>query len=145
MRDLVADLQIYSRLVGIQLRAQAQYKVSLTIDIATFLAVTLLEFCVLLIQFGAFPTLLGWHVGEVALLYGVVSLGLGIAEMVAAGMDNFQETIRRGEFDRVLLRPVGPLWQVAGSDFRLRRLGRIPTGLFGAALLFLALVAAVGA
>ncbi len=126
--NLGADLQLYARLVALQIRAQAQYRVSLSVDVVTFLAVTCMEFCVLLIQFGAFPTLLGWRVGEVALLYGVVSIGLGVAEMVGAGIDAFPETIRRGEFDRVLLRPVGPLWQVAGSDFRLRRLGRIVQG-----------------
>lgn len=131
---LGVDLRLYARLVAMQVRAQAQYKASLAIDIGTFLAVTSLEFCVVLIQFGKFPTLLGWRVGEVALLYGLVSFSLGVAEMVGAGIDGFQDTIRRGEFDRVLLRPVGPLAQVAGSDFRLRRLGRIVQGALSCAV-----------
>jgi ABC-2 type transport system permease protein len=64
----------------------------------------------------------------------VTSLSFGVAEMVGAGIDAFDETIRKGEFDRLLLRPVSPLMQVLGSDFRLRRLGRLTQGLIGVAI-----------
>jgi len=43
------DLRLYHRLIGMQLRAQAQYKASLIIDIGTYFAVTGLEFVALLI------------------------------------------------------------------------------------------------
>ncbi|HEX8034611.1 MAG TPA: ABC-2 family transporter protein [Ktedonobacterales bacterium] len=113
-----------------QLRAQAQYKLSLTIDIGTNLLVTSMEFATVVIVFGPFPTLLGWRVGEVVLLYGMSSVSFGLAELIGAGIDAFPEMIRRGDFDRVLLRPVSVLLQVVGSDFRLRRLGRISQGFF---------------
>lgn len=128
------DLRLYHRLIGMQLRAQAQYKASLIIDIGTYFAVTGLEFVALLIVYGPFPTLLGWKVGEVALLYGLTSIGFGLAETIGAGIDGFADTIRRGEFDRVLLRPVGAFMQVIGSDFRLRRLGRLTQGAIALAL-----------
>ena len=54
--------------------------------------------------------------------------------MAGAGVENFAETIRHGEFDRVLLRPVNVVIQVIGSDFRLRRLGRMFQGLLGFAV-----------
>jgi ABC-2 type transport system permease protein len=44
--------------------------------------------------------------------------------------------ISRGDFDRILLRPVGAFLQVIGSDFRLRRLGRITQGILGFVLAF---------
>jgi ABC-2 type transport system permease protein len=125
------DLRLYLRLIVMQVRSQAQYRASLAIDIGTYLAVTGLEFTVVFIVFGRFPTLLGWRLGEVALLYSFTSLAFGTAELIGAGIDNFSETIRRGEFDRVLLRPVGVFTQVLGSDFRLRRLGRLTQGAIG--------------
>lgn len=128
LAGLVSDLRLYRRFIGMQLRAQAQYRLSLAIDIGTYLLVTGLEFTMVFIIFGQFPSLVGWHVGEVGLLYAVMSVGFGFAEMLGAGMDQFDETIRRGDFDRVLLRPVGTFLQVAGSDFRLRRLGRLTQG-----------------
>lgn len=63
------------------------------------------------------------------MLYAITSMSFGLAELFGAGIDAFDETIRRGEFDRVLLRPVGPFMQVVSSEFRLRRLGRITQGL----------------
>lgn len=134
LNGLVSDLGLYWRLIRMQLRAQAQYKLNLLIDIVTNLLVTATEFLAVVIVFGPFPTLLGWHAGEVVLLYGMASVSFGLAELIGAGIDAFPEMIRRGEFDRVLLRPAGVLLQVVGSDFRLRRLGRIAQGIFALGL-----------
>jgi ABC-2 type transport system permease protein len=76
-----------------------------------------------------FPTLLGWRVGEVAMLSAVASIGFGLAELFGGGIDNFDTLIRQGDFDRVLLRPVTALVQVSTTQFRLRRLGRITQGI----------------
>jgi ABC-2 type transport system permease protein len=122
------DARLYLRLIGMQMQAQVQYKVNLLLDIVTYLLTTALEFTGVLLFFGPFPTLLGWHIGDVVLLTAIMSISFGLAEMIGAGIDNFSETIRRGDFDRVLLRPVGVFTQVIGSDFRLRRLGRLTQG-----------------
>ncbi len=127
----LSDMRLYRLLIAMQIKAQLQYKVNLVIDILTSLAVTCLEFGALLLFFIPFPTLLGWHMGEVALLAAIIAIGFGLAELVGAGVDNFPFTIRKGEFDRVLLRPVGAFMQVVGSDFLLRRFGRITQGLLG--------------
>jgi len=128
-RAVLYDLLLYRRLIALQIRAQLRYKINVFVDICTYLAVTGLEFGALLLFFGPFPSLLGWKIGEVALLAAIMSISFGLAELTGAGIDNFADTIRRGEFDRVLLRPVGAFTQVIGSDFRLRRFGRITQGI----------------
>ncbi len=128
MKSIFNDAALYRRLIAMQIRSQLQYKMNVLIDIVSYFAVTSGEFLAIVLYFGPFPTLLGWKVGEVALLCGVMSISFGFAEMLGAGIDNFADTIRLGEFDRVLLRPVGAFTQVIGSDFRLRRLGRISEG-----------------
>jgi ABC-2 type transport system permease protein len=133
LADTLGDIGLYRRLIEMQLRTQLQYKVNLVVDVGTYFLVTALEYMVIFLYFGRFPTLLGWRVGEVALLGAVVSFTFGIAELCGGGIDNFSAIVRLGEFDRVLLRPVGALAQVASSEFRLRRLGRLTQG----ALLFL--------
>ena len=130
-RAIGDDIRLYWYLIGIQLRVQLQYKANLFIDIGTYFLTTGLEFLGVLVIFGPFPTLLGWRVGEVVLLTAVMSISFGLAEMLGAGVDNFPTIIRLGEFDRLLLRPVGALIQVVGSDFRLRRLGRMTQGGIG--------------
>lgn len=136
---LFPELRLYARLVMMQLRAQMQYKIDLIIDVLTYFLVTALEFVTILLYFVPFPTLLGWHVGEVALLSSVASLGFGLAELFGGGIDNFDTIIRLGDFDRVLLRPVTALIQVSTTQFRLRRLGRITQGMgaFIVAMVFL--------
>lgn len=131
LQAFVNDLNLYSRLVMMQIRAQLQYKLNLVLDIFTYLGVTAIELLSVLLYFGVFPTLLGWHIGEVALLASIMSFCFGLAEMIGSGIDGFSETIKQGEFDRVLLRPVGTFMQIIGSDFRLRRLGRMTQGLIG--------------
>jgi ABC-2 type transport system permease protein len=128
LNNLLSDLRLYRRLIGMQLRIQAQYKFNLAVDIGTYLFVTTMEFFVVFFYFGSFKSILGWKIGEIALLTATASFGFGLAEMIGAGIDSFDMTIRRGEFDRLLLRPVSAFIQVIGSDFRLRRLGRLTQG-----------------
>ena len=134
--DVVADVRLYCHLLGMQLRSQLQYKVNMAVDVTTYFLVTALEYAVVFLFFSTFPTLLGWTVGEVALLGAVVSFTFGLAELFGGGIENFSETVRRGEFDRALLRPISALAQVASSEFRVRRLGRLTQGalMFGLAL-----------
>lgn len=134
MDAILSDLQLYRRLVVMQVRAQLQYKANVVVDVLTYFGVTSLEFLTMLIYFVQFPSMLGWHMGEVALLAAVTSFSFGLAELFGAGIDVFDETIRSGDFDRVLLRPLSALVLVASTEFRLRRLGRMTEG----ALAFLA-------
>jgi ABC-2 type transport system permease protein len=125
MLNILLDMRLYAHLVKMQIRAQAQYKVDLVLDVLSYFLVTAMEFVAFLCYFVPFPTMLGWHVGEVSLLVAVASLGFGLGELFGGGFDNFNVVIRQGEFDRVLLRPVTGLIQVATTQFRLRRLGRM--------------------
>jgi ABC-2 type transport system permease protein len=129
LQNFVSDLRLYQRLIALQIRAQLQYKINLTFEIISTLGVMCLEFVALLLFFIPFPTLMGWKVGEVALQAAIIAIGFGLADMVGSGLDEFSWLVRRGEFDRVLLRPAGALIQVMGYEFLLRRLGRIIQGL----------------
>jgi ABC-2 type transport system permease protein len=134
LADFSADIALYRRFVAARVRAQMQYRASFLIMVSITALGLATEFLAILILFQRFDSLAGWSVGEVALLYGVASVSFGLAEMVGAGFDIFPNAIRRGEFDQVLLRPAGVFTQVLGSDFQLRRLGRIAQGL--AAIIF---------
>jgi len=78
-----------------------------------------------------FTSLAGWTGPEVALLFGLGTAGQGLGQALAKPLDagEFAETVRRGHFDQVLLRPVGPLPWLLASALDLRYLGRVLTGL----------------
>ena len=121
-------LRVYLWLVGAQVRAQLQYRASFMLQIvATFISL-FSEFVAILILFNTFPDLGGWRVGEIALLYGLVSIALGLVDMFASGFERVSALVKAGEFDRLLTRPVSPFLQVLASEIQLRRLGRIAQG-----------------
>jgi ABC-2 type transport system permease protein len=78
----------------------------------------------------------GWKLWEVAFLYGMVETAFGTMDMLFSGFDPtfFGNRVRLGTFDQMLLKPVNIYLQVFGSEFVLRRLGRILQGLVVLAL-----------
>jgi ABC-2 type transport system permease protein len=131
-------LNIYRRLIGMQMRAQLQYRVAFVLEVVAA-AVTLgTYFAALALVLERFGGLGGWGLGEVALLWGMVELAFGTMDLLFGGFDpgSFGQRVRRGSFDQLLLRPLSITLQVLGSEFILRRVGRMAQGL---AILLLAL------
>jgi len=89
-----------------------------------------------LILLNSFDTLGGWQVGEITFVYGLGSLSFGMAQTLSTGLSGFSRLVRFGEFDRMLVRPVGTLIQVLTSDIQLRPLGRVLQGLLALGLAF---------
>jgi len=121
----VEPVSLYMRLVGAQLRAQMQYKVSFALSLIGSALACVTEFGAMLVLFNRIPLLAGWTLSEVALLYGLSGTCFAVAEIFAAALDNFQVHIVLGTFDRIMVRPRGALFQVLSEDFALRRLGRV--------------------
>ncbi len=118
-------LGLYFRLIGSRVRSQLQYRVSFLLELAGFALITGLEFLVIVIIVDRFGAVQGWGLAEMALLYGLTSCALSLAEMVGRGFDApFERMIQQGAFDGVLTRPLGAFFQVLTADFQLRRLGR---------------------
>lgn len=121
-------MQLYLHYVSISIRSQMQYRASfLMIGIAQLLA-TGAEFLAIWALFARFGSLRGWSLAEIALLYGIISVGFALAEGVLRGFDTFSAMVRTGDFDRLLLRPRSTAFQVAAQEVRLDRFGRLLQG-----------------
>ena len=123
-------INLYRRLIGVQIRSQMQYRFSFFMELAGTALITLLEYAALALVFARFETLKGWTLGQVAFLYGLAELSFGIMDLVFSGFDPglFGWQVRRGRLDQLLLRPVNITLQVLGSEFMLRRIGKIVVG-----------------
>jgi ABC-2 type transport system permease protein len=123
-------LRLYRRLIGVQIRSQAQYRLNLYVDILATAFVTATVFISLAFIFERFGNIAGWTLAEVAFLYGMVETAFGVMDMLFSGFDpqNFGRQIRLGRLDQLLLRPVNITLQVLSSEFIIRRLGRIFQG-----------------
>jgi ABC-2 type transport system permease protein len=123
-------LDIYRRLVSVQIRSQLQYRINFLIDMLATALITATVFISLAFVFQRFGNIAGWSLAEIAFLYGFVEAAFGVMDMVFSGFDpqNFGRQTRLGRFDQLLLRPVNITIQVVGSEFILRRLGRVFQG-----------------
>ena len=130
----MASASIGLRLIGGQIRSQVQYRASFLLATTGSFLSTFVEVLAILILFSQFHTLAGWTVAQVALLYGLVAVAWGVVDMIGGGFENLSTLIRRGEFDRFLLRPVPAPLQVVAFDFQLRRIGRVSDGLLALGL-----------
>jgi ABC-2 type transport system permease protein len=131
-------LGLYRRLITANIRSQMSYRASFWLEsLASFIA-AVTAFLTLALILERFNTIAGWTLWEVAFLYGMVESAFGVMDMLFSGFDpqNFGVQVRLGRFDQLLLRPASITLQVLGSEFVLRRLGRIAQGLLVLGLAF---------
>jgi ABC-type uncharacterized transport system, permease component len=109
------------------------YAISIKLEIAAQLEYSSYMFCWLLMipiqGFSGFyvlktiltriDTLNGWNLGQVAFLFGLALLSHGFQDMLFIQTRGMEYGILNGEFDRMLLRPMGAFYQFCISSFNL--------------------------
>ena len=113
---------------GASIRCQMQYRVSFVLGAMGQFLATGIDFVGLWALFDRFENLRGWTLPEVALFYGVAHVSFALADMLGSGFDEAGHLIRKGELDRLLLRPRSTILQLLGYRLTLRRMGRMSQG-----------------
>ena len=116
IRDLP---ELYLRLVAARIRAQLQYRASFAMETFGTLLVSFIDFVAILVIFANVPQLGSWSMPEVALLYGISGLAFAITDLILGHLDDFPRLVRDGNFDLLLVRPRGTLFQILTGDFQL--------------------------
>jgi ABC-2 type transport system permease protein len=125
---VVEPILVWRRLVGAQIRSQYQYRLSFGLDLAGNFLISFIDFLAVLVIFHNVLRLGEWNVHEVAFLYAMSSISFALTDLLVGHFDQFPQKIRDGSFDILLIRPRGTLFQVIGSDFQMRRLGKAIQG-----------------
>ena len=73
---------------------------------------------------GNFGNIEGYTFNNVLICFVVSFVGYSIAECFFRGFDKFEDMISNGEFDRILTRPEGLIFQVLASKIEFERIGR---------------------
>lgn len=128
---MLHSFDLYRRLIGVQIRSQMHYRSGIVLEMIGIALSTILGFLTLALIFQRFGSIAGWSLAEVAFLYSLVEAAFGLMDLIFSGFDpqNFGRQVRLGRFDQIMLRPVSLTLQVLGSEFVLRRIGRISQGL----------------
>ena len=120
---------LFWRLVFVSIRSQMQYPASFLMLLLSHFLSTFVDILGIWVLFDRFNVIKGWTLFEVGLVYGVVQMGFALAESLARGFDTFSQMVKQGDFDRVLLRPLSPLFQIAVREVQFLRMGRFFQGL----------------
>lgn len=120
---------VHLRIIGSRIRSQFAYPASFALDVAAQFIGQGIELVAILVLFTQVSALGGFSAGEVLLIYGLAATAFGLADLAVGQVEELPQYIRTGEFDVMLLRPLGSLAQLLSADVALKRLGRVAAGL----------------
>lgn len=120
---------LYFKYVRMVIRSHFQYRLSMCLNVIGQFFVSFFAFAGMWLLFERFGSIGGWTFGEAALCYAVAQTAFAVTECFARGFDLFQNFIRTGSFDRIMLRPQSVILQVLGSNFEISRIGRLAQSL----------------
>jgi ABC-2 type transport system permease protein len=131
--SLVRHIRLAALYAAQMVKTRLQYRGDFLIGSLASLLTRASGLAVVGIIFSNVPVLADWSRAEVFFIYGFAVLVQALFEAVADGFYWFSDRyLIRGEFDRVLLRPLDPLFQVLLENFNLEW---IPDAALGTVLL----------
>lgn len=116
---------LYLKSLLIHLKGQMQYKASFFFLLTGQFLTAFSAFLVIYVLMQRFHTVKGFTYPQVLLCFSVVLLAFSLAECFFRGFDTFSGIIGNGQFDRILVRPRGAVYQVLCARIELTRLGRL--------------------
>jgi ABC-2 type transport system permease protein len=115
--------------LGQYAKMRMSYKADFIIALVASLLAAVAGYGFVLVLFTRIPHLQGWSFEEILFIYGFSLIPMGLFNVVSLNLYEFGDAyIVEGKFDRVLLRPLHPLFQVLFENFRLESAQEILLG-----------------
>ena len=116
--------------VAQELKRMMEYKGDFLTGIAGFLLNKFFNLMFLWIIFANIPNLMGWTIEQIVFIYGFSLIPKGIDHLL---FDNLWSigyfTVRKGDFDKYLTRPINPLFHVMVEKLQIDALGELIMGI----------------
>jgi ABC-2 type transport system permease protein len=111
-------LRLYGAFLALQWRTMLAYRTNFLIGAASTIAMQSGALLTIWVVMRQIPSLHGWTLHEVLLLYGLINLALSFGHMFADNLWTVgREYIQPGGFDRFLVRPINPLFHLLADRF----------------------------
>ena len=121
-------LFIYARLQLIHLRTSLEYEADFWIGIVGVALTHGSGFVFIWAIFQRVPAVDGWSLWQIAFLYALSVIPRGLVELLCDGQWTLRRMVNRGEFDRLLVRPISPALQVITQISSIHGLGSVLLG-----------------
>jgi len=118
-------MTLYAKFLSMHMKSQMQYKASFFFTILGQFAMSFTVLLGMYFMMNRFHNVDGFTFQEVLLCFATVLMAFSLAECFGRGFDLFPQMISNGEFDRVLVRPRGLIFQVLAVKVDFTRLGRL--------------------
>lgn len=119
---------LYFKYVKTQFKTEFSYRSSLWFTIIGQILNNLATLVGFYLLFQRFNTIGGYSFYDVMITYSIVLFVFSFDEMMFRGFDEFDQLVRKGDLDRLLLRPRNLVLQICGHKIELVKIGRVVLG-----------------
>ena len=123
------NMKLYVKYASVCMQSVMQYKVSFLLMIVARFMLAFCELIAIRFLFSGLTQVKGYSYGDVLLCFSIIQMSFTFAELFGNGFKEFSGMVRRGEFDRMMLRPCSLVLQIIGSRFEVGRTGPLLTAL----------------
>src|SRR5512139_299084 len=95
-----------------------EYRVNFIIGASSTIFLQVSSLLTIWVVMSQIPSLNGWELDQILLIYGLITLAKSINHMFADNLWTIgRQYIRNGAFDRFLVRPIDPLFHLLADRF----------------------------
>lgn len=127
-------VQRYFWLYGLFLRQRLTvylaYRINFLIGAASTIIVQTASLAGMWVVMQNIPSLNGWHYEDLLLVYGLTMLAKGLSHMLGDGLWVLgRQYVQNGDLDRLLVRPINPLFHLIANRFGHEGIGTLIIGI----------------
>ena len=111
-------IKLYFRFLAVHLKTAMAYKGSFILSCIGQLLITTNVFLGVKFLLDRFGSVGGYRLPELTLCYSVILLSCSLAECFGRGFDAFPRILSSAQFDRILVRPRGIVFQILCQDMK---------------------------
>lgn len=130
MKQLKRIFKMHRIFIAQELKRMMEYKGDFIVGIIGFLLVQISNMLFLGIIFSNIPSLMGWSFEQILFVYGFSLVPKGLDHLFFDNLWSIGHfTVRKGDFDKYLTRPINTLFHVMVEKFQIDALGELLTGI----------------
>jgi len=118
-------MKLYFKFMSIHFKSELQYKMSFILSFLSQFIVFFGYYFTIICLFDKFSNINGFTMYDVLLTFGIIQFGFSFCETFFRGIDQFDDLIVNGTFDRLLLRPQNLLLQAFANEVSFVKSSRL--------------------
>ncbi len=130
MKQLRRMLRMHRIFVAQEIKRMMEYKGDFIVGIIGFLLGQFFNMLFIWIIFSQIPSLMGWTLEQIVFIYGFSLIPKGLDHLLFDNLWSIGHfTVRKGDFDKYLTRPINTLFHVLVEKLQIDALGELIMGI----------------